>query len=366
MIKFHESAQNKNVKKYIDDVLLSNKFSEGKYKELASEILANKFGFKNFLLTNSATSSLEIMGLISKKNNISSINMPSYTFSSTANGFLRSNIDVNFVDISKSNSMIEISNIRNKQDPILIVHYAGSSFDFEESKIVEKKYSFSEDAAQSLGVKYKNKQVGTFGRMGCISFHPTKNVHGAFAGLINFKYKQDLELGQFIIDRGTDRSKVVAGLKNKYEWKFLGSSFEITELSAAVLFSQLEIFDEIIEKRKIIHDEYTSFFQNYENLFLTQKIDKTKILSNYHSFYIVLRSGSRKKLLEYLYSNGIQSYIGYVPLHSSSYGKKISNVKLPNTDYFGNNLIRLPIHTEMDIKDAKKVCKTIISFINNE
>lgn len=60
-----------------------------------------------------------------------------------------------------------------------------------------------------------------------------------------------MELGQFIIDRGTDRSKVVAGLKNKYEWKFLGSSFEITELSAAVLFSQLEIFDEIIEKEKL-------------------------------------------------------------------------------------------------------------------
>lgn len=366
MIKFHESAQNKNLHKYIDDVLFRNNFSEGKYKELSSEILESKFGFKNFLLTNSATSSLEIMGLICKKNNISLINMPSYTFSSTANGFLRSNIDVNFIDISKSDSMIELSNIKNEQHPTLIVHYAGSSFNFEESKVIEKNFTFLEDAAQSLGVKFKNKQVGTFGRMGCISFHPTKNVHGAFAGLINFKYKQDMELGQLIIDRGTDRSKVVAGLKNKYEWKFLGSSFEITELSAAVLLSQLEIYDEIIEKRKVIHEAYTSFFQNFENLFLTQNIDKTNIVPNYHSFYIVLKSGSRKKLLEYLYSKGIQAYIGYIPLHSSSYGKKISTAELPNTDYFGNSLIRLPIHTKMDIKDAKKVCKTIISFIKNE
>lgn len=186
MIKFHESAQNKNVQKYIDDVLLSNKFSEGKYKELASEILANKFGFKNFLLTNSATSSLEIMGLISKKNNISSINMPSYTFSSTANGFLRSNIGVNFVDISKSNSMIEISNIRNKQDPILIVHYAGSSFDFEESKIVEKKYSFSEDAAQSLGVKYKNKQVWYIWKNGVYLFSSHKECTWCFCRINKF------------------------------------------------------------------------------------------------------------------------------------------------------------------------------------
>ena len=57
----------------------------------------------------------------------------------------------------------------------------------------------------------------------------------------------DYEKAKFVYERGTDRSKVVAGLKNKYEWVELGSSFEITESSCAVLESQLSDYQIIYQ-----------------------------------------------------------------------------------------------------------------------
>lgn len=368
MIKFHESAINKKVFKYLEDVVNQNNYSNGKYIYLVKEILHQKFGFTNFLLTNSATASLEIAGLIYKQLSINKLQIPSFTFSSTANGFLRSGLDIEFEDISQNDGMVNYSkSINNKKVPVL-VHFAGSSYNFD--KLDKKQLDFKnmiEDAAQSLGVKYNNKQVGTFGRIGCVSFHHTKNIHGGFGGLINFKYKSDLEIGQYILDRGTDRSKAIVGLKEKYEWKTVGSSFEMTELSAAVLYSQIEIFDEIIDKRKIIHDYYSSFFNNFSNSFITQEIDINLIQPNYHSFYLVLKKHQRRQFLEKLYRNNVQAYIGYVPLHSSYFGKKnFKEISLPVTEYFGKNLIRLPIHSNMGIREARYVCKTIIKILKNE
>ena len=82
----------------------------------------------------------------------------------------------------------------------------------------------------------------------------------------------DFEKAKFVYERGTDRSKVVAGLKNKYEWVELGSSFEITESSCAVLESQLSDYQIIYQIRKELYLKYVENLKDFasENNFYLQ------------------------------------------------------------------------------------------------
>lgn len=366
MINFNETYKSKLELKYLEEVTNGN-YINNYFRKKSEEILIEKFKFDNILLTHSATAALEIAGMVLAKNkSISKIHLPSYTFSSTANAFIRAGININFTDINIDNLMIDFSKLKiSKNDHVCIVHYAGSSVDFEKLETIEN-FNFNkliEDAAQGLGTKFNNKQVGTFGRFGCISFHPTKSIHSGFGGLLNIKNKEDLEMATYIYERGTDRSKVISGQKNKYEWVELGSSFEMTELSAAVLLSQLEEYDKISELRKEIYKTYLLLLKTFliENNIKFQIFDN-RIQHNYHAFYLILNENSNA-FLNYLNKNGIQAYIGYVPLHSSAYGiRNKLNKKLINTEKIANTIIRLPLHTQLKYKDVKKISSCVKNY----
>ena len=104
----------------------------------------------------------------------------------------------------------------------------------------------------------------------------------------------------------------------------------MTELSAAVLLSQLESSDKVIKLRSEI---YKSYVENLKPLIENQTIRIQKINPNvdpnYHAFYIIVNK-ERENFLEYLYNSGIQAYVGYESLHDSSYAKSINlNLNLP-------------------------------------
>ena len=366
MIKFHEPYKSKRLKKNLNILYKNNSFGSTYFRDSCTELLKEKFNYKNFLLTNSATSALELMALLLKDLDFNYIKLPSYTFSSTANAFLRTGFNIEFFDIELNNLMIDIEKVNKTESNELfaVVHYAGSSFDFEKlNKNNLNESNFIEDASQSFGVKYKGQNLGQIGLSGCISFHPTKNVHSDFGGMAIFNEKFDLDKAKFIYERGTDRSKVISGLKNKYEWVEVGSSFEITESSSAILESQLHDYEKIFAIRKEL---YTAYVDNLQDLVLsnTIKIQEHPIdfEPNYHAFYIIVNQ-NRDLLIEYLFKNGVQAYIGYVPLHSSVFSMRKGYYKdLPITDHISQSVIRLPLHTNLNVKQIIKICNLIKSF----
>ena len=366
MIKFHESYKSEKLKQNLNYLYEKNTFGSTYFRDSCVEILKDKFGYSNFLLTNSATSALELSAILLKDYGYEKVKMPSYTFSSTANAFLRSGFKIEFLDIEIDNLMVNIDKLEklNDNEIFAFVHYAGSSIDFEKIfKKLGKDVKFIEDAAQAFGVKYNNINTGQFGLSGCISFHPTKNVHAGFGGMAIINNELDFDKAKYIYERGTDRSKVISGLKNKYEWVELGSSFEITEASCAILESQLLDYDIIFQKRKEIFHEYA---KGLKNLIIDKKIKIQKQIKNvnhnYHAFYIIVDE-YRDEIIKFLGESGIQAYIGYVPLHSSSFAiKNKFNQVLEDTDYISERVIRLPLHTNLSIDDIKFVCKKLNTF----
>ncbi len=358
---------------YIKDVFKENQFyGVGKYTSKCETLIKKIISSKNVLLTDSCTSALEITALIIKKTKLDEVIMPSYTFTSTASAFLKAGFKVKFVDIDPLTGMINPNNIEkiiNKNTrAIVVVHYGGLVAQIKEIKKITLKYKLAlvEDAAQSFNSFLKNKAVGTFGDFGCYSFHETKNLHAGMSGALVVKDLKNFNRSTHIRERGTNRNDVLKGLSKKYSWVEIGGSFYPTELQAAFLYAQLNYIKKNTLKRKTLFERYG---HNLRDLMNKKKIffndlDKD-YKSNFHAFFILVKNKIEKEnLIKYLLKKKINSYIGYVPLHSSRVGIKfgLNKNKLPQTDLFSNNIIRLPMHNNMTLKDIDFTCKNILRF----
>lgn len=366
-ILFQEPYSSEKIKFHINECLNSNYYSTGSYENKCLEILSKKFSIQNCLITHSATGALELTALYLKTlYPEKKVFLPSYTFSSTANAFLRSGFEIEFLDINPETLMIDIDKeLRKIENNILIpVHYAGQSVDFSLIKELKKDTIVVEDAAQGLGSQWDSQQLGTIGNFGAISFHHTKNVQAGFGGLFISKELKDYEKIYHIYERGTDRQKVINGVKSKYEWVELGSSFQIPDILSAILYAQLEDYEIIIQKRKLVYDFYDSYFKNENITTVTTPRFHEKSTTNYHAYVVKFNTNkAASDFIKFTKSEGINCYIGYVPLHTSEMGRKLNlNHKLINTEEVSSRIVRLPLHTNIDEDDLDRIQKVFNNY----
>ena len=374
MIFFHEPYVNKNYLKNLNKLLKIKKgLNYNFFQKKLKAIVRKKFNFKNVLFTNSCTSALEIIALIIKNlKKTGNIVMPSYNYPTTASSFIRAGLNVKFIDVEGNNLMSSYDQYRKAIDKntiaLLITHYAGLNVSHIEKlkKLCSKKKLFLiEDAAQALDSYHHNKPLGSFGDFSSFSFHETKNIHSVTGGMLVTKDIKLHKFAKFILDRGTDRSKVINGRKNKYEWVTIGSAFNMTDIQAAMLYDQFKNLKDIKNQRKNIYDTYIRYFETFKltKNFYFNKIDKNK---NYHCIYIVLKKNIRAKMIKFLSKKNIQTYVGYSPLHNSIFYKTIKKgVYLKNTEFLTNKVLRLPLHNNLKENQIKFICKNLQIFFRS-
>jgi len=363
---------------YIEDVLrpkVNNK--ELGYIDKCQQWLTNYLNAEKVLLTHSCTAALEIAAILLNVSDGDEIIMPSYTFVSTANAFvLRGGLPV-FVDVSKNSCNIDPKSIESAITPktkaIVVVHYAGISCDMTEiMKIAKKNNLFVvEDAAQALMSSYKKRPLGSIGHLSAFSFHDTKNICSGEGGALSINHIGEAGMAQraeVIRDKGTNRQEFNQGFVDKYTWVDIGSSYVPSEMTAALLFAQLEVADEITKKR-------LSLWNNYDNelrdLCLRNEIQVSNPIKegthNGHLYYLIMSSIElRNKMIELLSVSGISACFHYIPLHSSDFGKTHarSNGEFKNTKVISDGIIRLPLWHELEesqayiIKSVKQIITT--------
>ena len=232
---------------------------------------------------------------------------------------------------------------------IVVVDYAGISCDYTKIIAISKKYKIPiiEDAAQGILSEFKKRKLGSIGALGCMSFHETKNITCGEGGalLINDMKYYDKALN--IREKGTNRTKFILGMVDKYTWVSKGSSYLPGELSAAFLNAQLESSRKLTKQRIKIWEKYHKFFLNYEK----KKIIRRPIVPKYnkqngHMYYILFNSKYyRDWFMNLCNKKGLNTVFHYIPLHSSPAGKKFGKTLGPmkNTNFVSNNLLRLPL-----------------------
>ena len=325
----------------------------GEFSKRCAAWLEERVGSHKALLTHSCTAALEMAAILSGVGPGDEVIMPSFTFVSTANAFVLRGATPAFVDIRPDTLNLDESKVEAAITPrtkaIVPVHYAGVACDMDAIMDIARRHDLLviEDAAQALLSTYRGHPLGSIGHLAALSFHETKNIISGEGGALLINDPRFVERAEIIWEKGTNRSQFFRGQVDKYTWVDLGSSYLPGEIVAAFLWAQMEVADDITQRRLGIWDRYHEAFAGLEASGRARRpIVPDDCRHNAHLYHLLAPSlEARTGLIERLRAKGIQSVFHYVPLHTSPFGSSTGRVSgdMTHTIDAGDRLARLPL-----------------------
>lgn len=357
---------------YIYQAVYSGKISgNGQYTKLCQNYFHRYFGFQRCLLTTSCTSALEMAAILVDIQPGDEVIMPSFTFVSTANAFVLRGARLVFADSGAQHPNMDVSALEELVTPrtkaIVVMHYGGMACDMDAvMELANRKGLWVvEDAAQAVDSYYKGKVLGSIGHLSAFSFHETKNVISGEGGMLAINDPRFEGRAEIIWEKGTNRASFFRGEVDKYNWQDIGSSYLPSEIVAAFLYAQLENLEMIQQQRRRIWDRYWSALAPLATAGLVKLPEvPPHATCNGHLFYLLCHDlEERQQLISYLRTKDIYAAFHYVPLHSSPfYHSRHGTRVLPNADYYGNTLVRLPLFYELTDNEQEKVICSVTEF----
>ncbi len=336
-------------KKDIENIFLSNSFTQGKNNKKFKSKLKKKYNIKNCFLLSSATTAmsvcLEVLGI--KKGD--EVAISDYSWISTAHVVENLGAKPVFIDVDKDTFNMSIDDlekkITKKTKSIIFVHCFGNPSNIKSIKKISKEKSIPliEDAACAIGSKVEDKYIGQNSLFACFSFHQRKILNTGEGGAIfsnNKHYSKKIE------------KKLLLGgqkVKNKNYLNFdnTGHNYRLSEIQCLLGYKQLENLDKKILIRNKIYKKYIKFLSKFN--FKPQKIDKN-CLSNIQSCSFITPPGvNRDKLIKYLKYHKIDSTIGTYSLSNSKYYKNKYSKPQLNSYFLFKNCISLPCHENINL-----------------
>ncbi len=223
-----------------------------------------------------------------------------------------------------------------------------------------------EDAALSYGSSYNGKKLGTLGSVGCLSFHSAKVLtSGGEGGAILLNGKGLRKKAEILQEMGTDRADFFRNSIPEYTWQGIGSSFLMSELSAAFLSAQLDTAAEAMKKRTVLWNLYHENLTDLEKSgFIKRTVNPVFSEHNAHTYYI--RTTQQTKLREYLKQRGIETAPHYKVLPETPFGKSSKDVIVPEPVIHAveasETLLRLPLYPDLTPESAESICREIARF----
>ncbi len=373
MIPFNKPYIAENQFEYIRKAIESNHISgDGVYTRKCNEFLEKALGVDKALLTTNCTHALEMAAILLNFEEGDEVIVPSFTFVSTINAFVLRGAKPRFVDIRPDTLNIDENKIEaainEHTKAIFLVHYAGVGCEMDTILDIAQRHGLHvvEDNAHALFGKYKNKNLGTFGRLATQSFHETKNFSCGEGGALIINDPTLVERAEIIREKGTNRSRFFRGQIDKYTWVDIGSSYLPSDILSAILYSHFEQADFIQAKRRQI-------WKTYQGALATWAIENDVTLphipehceQSYHMFYMLMPDlETRGSFIQHLKNNGIHSVFHYVPLHSADKGLFFGYQAgdLPITENISDRLVRLPFYNSLTNEEQEKVIQKTLEF----
>ena len=293
---------------------------------------------------------------------------PAFTYVATAEvigllGLTPVMVDVDPNTFNLTASAIEKA-ITSKTKAIVPVHLYGQSCDMEPIMKLAEKYNLYviEDNAQSIGADYTFSdgsvaKTGTIGHIGSTSFFPSKNLgcYGDGGALMT----NDDELAK--------RMRMIAnhGQEKKYYHKVLGCNSRLDTIQAAILNIKIKHLDLYSEARNAMASIYDTAFIEEDEIEIPQRqLNSTHV---FHQYTLKIKNGKRNELQKYLFEKGIPSMIYYpLPIHKQEAFQQFvsGDFVLPISEELCDQVLSLPIHTEMIGYHMNFICDSVKSFFN--
>lgn len=185
-------------------------------------------------------------------------------------------------------------------------------------------------------------------------------------GALLIRDSANSERAEIIREKGTDRSKFWRGEVDKYTWVDFGSSYLPSDMNAAYLWAQLELADEINNKRLALWELYRQeLVQLAEQGCIQLPVIPEGCRHNAHMFYIKTENiDQRSQLIAWLKERGVGAVFHYIPLHTVAAGKKygVFHGRDKYTTRESERLLRLPLHYNVTEEQVLYICGKIREF----
>ena len=348
----------------VGDILRSGNLVQGRYVSEFENKLAEYLQVKNAVVVSSATAALHLslVALGIKKGD--EVIIPSFTFLATANVVELVGAKPVFVDISLEDFCIDTTKIEaaitDKTVAIMPVHEFGQSAKMDDILSICKKYDLKliEDAACALGTAFDNKKVGSFGELGCFSFHPRKAITTGEGGAVTTNDDVLAKKIRAIRNHGMELEH------GKIEFNYVGFNYRMTDFQAALGVFQLENFDEQIAVREKLAKTYEELLRDIDWITTPKPFEDRRM--TYQTYHILVGDHiDRDKVIQHLNKNDIQANFGAQAVNVQKYFAKKYNIekeKLPNAYKSYTKGIALPIGDFLNYKDIEVICETLKNY----
>lgn len=357
------------IDKEVLDTISSTKYINGPKVHEFSSNLKKYLGCKYVIPCANGTDALQIALLSCGLKPGDEVICPSFTYVATAEVVALLGLVPVMTDVDPETFNIKAEHIKplinSKTKAIVPVHLFGQSADMEEIISLSKEFNLFviEDNAQAIGSTYTfsngdRKKTGTIGHIGTTSFFPSKNL-GCYGdgGAI---FTNDDELAAKI--------KMIAnhGQEKKYYHKVIGCNSRLDSVQAAILNVKLKYLDEYNQNRLKMAQNYDKVFKDFEELTIPARSEKSTHV--FHQYTLKTNKVDRQKLLNFLNKKGIPAMIYYpVPLYKQEAFSSFvdSEFEIINIENLCNNVLSLPIHSEIENSKQDLIIEAVCSYLKS-
>ncbi len=356
-IPMHEPRFWGNEKKYVADCIESTFVSSvGKYVNKFEELCAEYTGAKYAIATVNGTAALHVSLILSGVQNNDEVITQPLTFIATANAISYCNAHPVFIDVDKETMGLSPAKLdeflsknaqigkdgfcynkitQNRIKACVPMHTFGHPLKIDEVQEICKKWNIEliEDAAESLGSKFKGKHTGIYGKFGILSFNGNKTITTGGGGMILTNNVDLAKAAKHITTTG----------KIPHKWEYVHDvrafNYRMPNLNAALGCAQIEQLDFFIAQKRKLFDKYQAFFRNTDIEIFEEPKDS---FANYWLQVALLKNRKeRDNFLEFTNANGIMTRPIWQLLNKSKMYKNCISDDLTNAQWFEDRVVNI-------------------------
>ena len=347
-----------NEKKYLNECIDTTFVSSvGKFVDRFEEEMAAYTGARKAVVCVSGTNALHMAMMLVGVEHNDEVLTQALTFIATCNAISYIGASPVFIDVDKSTMglspdalkewLVQNAEIRNgrcynkhtgrRVKACVPMHTFGHPVRIEEIATICAEYHIElvEDAAESIGSKYKGIHTGLFGKVGALSFNGNKTITTGGGGMLLF---MDEELGS-LAKHLTTQAKV------PHRWEFrhdhIGYNYRMPNINAALGCAQLEHLDEFITDKRATAAAYADYFKNVDDMdFFTEPADS---FSNYWLNVVILKDrGAQQQFLHETNDSGVMTRPIWELMNRLPMFENCEHDSLENTVWFADRVVNVP------------------------
>ena len=369
----------------VEEVLRSDFLTQGPTIEKFERSVAAYCGVKYAVAVTNATSALHIACLAAGLGKGDILWTSPITFVASANCGLYCGASVDFVDIDEKtynmsvNALVEKLRQAKKENRlpkiVVPVHLAGQSCDMRRIRELSETYGFTvlEDASHGVGADYLKTKVGscTFSDMAVFSFHPVKIITTGEGGMVLTNDKTLYERLILYRSHGITRDPAKMTYEADGPWYYqqiaLGFNYRMTDMQAALGYSQMTRLDAFVARRRELAARYDELLKDMP---LTTPYVLEGANPSWH-LYIVRVDFSRltktkKQVFEEMKVQGVALNLHYIPVHTQPYYQALGyrSEDFPNAMTYYAEAFTLPLYYRLTEQQQAEVVNALENALN--